>query len=425
MINKNKPFYSNKLFQIPLIFLLIVFMYMPKTFSGFIVSNHCTWDLDHIIEFDVADTICADGQINTYYGFPNFQYFADVFIVPNRVWSHNDILIDITSDNRVIGDLGGGSFLGATIGLPGGTPRGEYDLILDDNANGRFDLGYDSIIGQGTDFAFRVVESGRPIPDVSGIKTRAAGLETSYGAAATAWPLYLDLLDLQSQASAFASGPIGIMEYYLWKPYNDMTGDFARKIMGSYGPNPTPPPQRLAFGILGNAAKKWGDLARDPADPVFDEFVALDLQGIASETVGFGAPYTYPFAPIGPSQREADMVAWGNLGVQQVALVKALQRTIEKYQGADQAFDDTYAYLQVRQLKEYANMLKVNMTGSILSANQIKANIIAEGDDDVLDVSALASFQQRVINSGLTPEEEGNILALGFDAADILITKRN
>lgn len=243
MINKDKPLYLNKLFQIPLILLFIALMYMPKMYSAEIVANHCWGDYSHDVEFDVADTICADGTLTLW---DWLQFIGDAYIIPNTIWSGGETLTDILSENRITSGIQGGGFWGIPIGQPGMTPRGEYDLVLDANVNGVFDAA-DDIIGSGAEYAFRVVESGRPIPDVSDIKARAAGLETTYAASARAWPLYLDLLDAQSQASAFASGPLGIMEYYLWKPYNDMTGDFARKIMGGYGTNPSPPPPRFRY----------------------------------------------------------------------------------------------------------------------------------------------------------------------------------
>jgi len=381
-----------------------------------IVANHCDWSFNHVTQFDVADTICVDGDIDN---FVFVQFFADAYIVPNQTWSGGEALHDIRSENRLVSSITGGGFFGEAIGLPGGTPRGEYDLILDDPPNGHYDPGFDAIIGAGSGFAFRVVESGRPVPDVSGIKTRAGDLETHYSHLATYWTQLLDLNDALAELSAVTGGPLGILEYYIWKPYNDLTGDFARKIIGGYGPNPNPPPERQAFGVAGNAAKHWGDLARDPADPLFQVLIPLDTATAASETAAFSGPYTYPFATIGTSQREADLVAWGNLAVEQAALVKALRRTFEKFQGADQAFDDTYAYLQARQLKKYALLLADNLTASVTAAQTARANLIATGDDDLFDVTALAAFQQRVINTGLTAEEQAQILALGFTAADV------
>ncbi len=404
-------------FQAGWLVLLAALLVVPHVArANSIVANHCDWSFNHITQFDVADTICVDGDIDN---FSFVQFFADAYIVPNQVWSGGEALHDITSENRLVSSITGGGFFGETIGLPGGTPRGEYDLILDDPPNGHYDPGFDAIIGAGPEFAFRVVESGRPVPDVSQIKLRAAGLETHYSNMAIYWSQLLDLADALNMASAVAGGPLGILEYYIWKPYNDLTGDFARKIIGGYGPNPTPPPERQAFGVAGNAAKHWGDLARDPADPLFQVLVPLDLATVASETAAFSGPYTYPFTPIGTSQREADLVAWGNLSMEQAALVKALRRTFEKFQGADQAFDDPYAYLQARQLKKYADLLATNLTATIAAAQAARANLIATGDDALFDVTALAAFQQRVINSGLTADEINNILALGFTAADI------
>jgi len=409
--------HSRSLIAVVFSALLAIFSVMESNNvqAGSIVANQCYGDFSHSIQFDVADTICADGDLDT---FQSLQFFGDAYIIPNQVWSGGETLTDIRSENRITSGIGGGGFLGVPIGLPGGTPRGEYDLILDDGANGIYDFG-DSIIGAGTGFAFRVVESGRPIPDVSGIKSRAAGLETHYGAAAKLWVNLLDLADAAALASAVAGGPLGLLEYAIWKPYNDMTGAFARKLMGGYGPNPTPPPERLAFGILGNAAKKWGDLARDPPDPLFTEMVSMDSVAVAGEVAGFIGPYTYPYAPLGTGVPEANMIAWARLGVQQAALVVAVRETIEKYQGADQAFDDTFAYIQVRQLKEYAQLLESNMADSIVAAQAVKIDLIASGEDEMQDVSALAAFQARVIATGLTAEEESAILDLGFTGADI------
>ena len=120
--------------------------------------------------FDADEIVFATGDVdrpmNPFDIFPS----GHVYVVPNRVWSIGDLLTDVTSDgfDVVVGFAGAGAFFDEPIWLPQPASGqlelangslfvgGLYDLVLDENGNGIFDIG-DAVDGAGDDFSFRVI----------------------------------------------------------------------------------------------------------------------------------------------------------------------------------------------------------------------------------------------------------------------------
>ncbi|MEL7450651.1 MAG: PASTA domain-containing protein, partial [Pseudomonadota bacterium] len=166
-------------------------------------------------------------------------------------------------------------------------------------------------------------------------------------------------------------------------------------------------------------------LFNDPPDPNFTDIFPLDLglinDGLAGQApLNPGIPLEYPFENLSNDSLHLETIALANSMAEEAALVFSLTRTLEKYQGADEADDDEFILVQARALKMYADQLSTQLATTRQGLLNYQAELVADGVADVeYDAAEIAAIVDRLTTSGLTPEEEQDLRDSGFGDADI------
>ncbi|MDP6183379.1 MAG: hypothetical protein QF609_06150 [Gammaproteobacteria bacterium] len=119
--------------------------------------------------FEVTDTVFAFGDMNKIADPGPFGTLlnptARVYVMTNQAWAGGETLTDITGDgfNNVSGLIGSGFFSDVSLWTAPLAP-GLYDIILDENKNGRFDPINDTVMDLGLSGEFLVGGAGVPLP---------------------------------------------------------------------------------------------------------------------------------------------------------------------------------------------------------------------------------------------------------------------
>ena len=368
--------------------------------------------------FGTNEAVYATGDIDPtpddWMGIP----VADLYVVDHAP-NWNETLIDVSghpppAPNTITSWMIGGQFIGETVWLPT-LKIGTYYLVIDENQNGIFDNAgsvYDTYSS-----SFQVIPSSAPPTiNVTEIKGSAKNLSDSWNKTATQghW--------MSREASAIALA------------WDICWGDWISAAIGVFGiVTGIPTSYNDAVLTVGGSvienisrvqAAHYNSLHADPPDSNFTEFVTIDVEAINNE-VGIDLPsvgisYTYPFATLGNTSYEAAQVGVMNNLTLQAAIVSALQSSIEKYQGAKDANDYYYIYLQAKAVKKYSDMLLDNLNSSKQALENYKIEQINSGRGYyVYNVSEIKAIQQRLMSTGLTPDEIADLKSVGFNDASI------
>jgi len=368
--------------------------------------------------FGTNEAVYATGDIDPtpddWMGIP----VADLYVVDHAP-NWNETLIDVSghpppAPNTITSWMIGGQFIGETVWLPT-LKIGTYYLVIDENQNGIFDNAgsvYDTYSS-----SFQVIPSSAPPTiNVTEIKGSAKNLSDSWNKTATQghW--------MSREASAIALA------------WDICWGDWISAAIGVFGiVTGIPTSYNDAVLTVGGSvienisrvqAAHYNSLHADPPDSNFTEFVTIDVEVINNE-VGIDLPsvgisYTYPFATLGNTSYEAAQVGVMNNLTLQAAIVSALQSSIEKYQGAKDANDYYYIYLQAKAVKKYSDMLLDNLNSSKQALENYKIEQINSGRGYyVYNVSEIKAIQQRLMSTGLTPDEIADLKSVGFNDASI------
>jgi len=368
--------------------------------------------------FGTNEAVYATGDIDPtpddWMGIP----VADLYVVDHAP-NWNETLIDVSghpppAPNTITSWMIGGQFIGETVWLPT-LKIGTYYLVIDENQNGIFDNAgsvYDTYSS-----AFQVIPSSAPPTiNVTEIKGSAKNLSDSWNKTATQWHW------MSTEASAIALA------------WDICWGDWISAAVGVFGiVTGIPTSYNDAVLTVGGSvienisrvqAAHYNSLHADPPDSNFTEFATIDVEAINNE-VGIDLPsvgisYTYPFATLGNTSYEAAQVGVMNNLTLQAAIVSALQSSIEKYQGAKDANDYYYIYLQAKAVKKYSDMLLDNLNSSKQALENYKIEQINSGRGYyVYNVSEIKAIQQRLMSTGLTPDEIADLKSVGFNDASI------
>ncbi len=403
----------------------------PLAHSNTLFLADCNFGFHGNVYFS-NEVVCVSGTADTIIDglFPS----ADVYVTENRSWNGGEDLsgldvtgiLGISSPNRVGGaPFGAGAFFDEIIWLPVLAP-GEYDIVMDEDGDGIYNepnsILKDRVLGFGGSFAFRVVPAplGAFVPNVTQIKLEAAKEAVKWQLAKLQFKLigYLKtLLDAAghltnpSRRVGRALATVTLVAGAKGEPtdYNDAVLSIGGEIVG-----------RLADEM----SLKHLNLALDPPDPDFENMVSLDISGLDTElsdifaAAGFSS--SYPFQPMGVTPLEGATMELAALLVEQAAIIDALIRSNEKYLGATDVNNHTWAVIHANGLIRYADLLADNAQAVGDAALAVKTEMLALPlGSHVVDVSVVAELQARVAASGLTSEEIRGFKDLGWSDEDI------
>jgi hypothetical protein len=384
-------------------------------------TTDCFFDFKNF--FGANETVCVSGDVDSIES-PAFLPDAKICVTTNQVWAVGAGIADVSAGgcNLVVGASLGGGFFDEPVWQPPLVP-GRYDVIVDENENGVFDAA-DYAAGAGTDYEFQV---GAPVAnpvDLSDLKAQAEPQFREWDRLAKNWHWLGKSATAIGIGFALASGDVvsaavGTVSLGLSFVNVDFPTDYNAAVI-TVG-------EKIIVGLAQQQATHYEDLWKDPPDPNFTVLVPLDLAAVnadfaALEPVlpGIASAYQYPFTVQTGSPADEAQVTLQNLLAEQAALVTALTRTYEKYQGAEAANDDEWSVAQARMLGRYAGQLTQNLSDTRAALLAYETLADAEGTADIgYSAADIALLQSRLATSGLTPGEEAELRAGGFTDADL------
>jgi hypothetical protein len=338
---------------------------------------------------------------------------ADIYVVADEP-SWGETLVDVNgTPNTITSWMIGGQFFDEIVWLPP-LQRGIFYLVIDENQNGIFDSVYG--VSDAVSSPFQVGEPVGAKINVTAIKSKAGVQHEQWNATAN------HLHWVSDTTSAICIGWSIILGNWIYTAvliFGVVTGlptDYNRAVMNAGG--------KVIEGIASVQAAHFKSLHADPPDPNYNEFATIDMDAINSEIstelAPLGISATYPFAPLGSTSYEASQIDLVNKMAMLSALISALQSSIEKYQGADNASDDYYTYLQAQAVKEFSDMLVINLNDTKQALENYKAEQISYGlGDQIYSVAEITALRDRLATTGLTSDEIEDLKNSGFSDAEI------
>lgn len=369
-------------------------------------------DLNPTEHYFNNQAVCVTGDMD-FVAPGHFVPTADIYVTVNRAWLSGDRATDVSwgGSNRI--QSAGGTFYDEFVWLPT-LDAGEYDLLVDEDLNGRYNPSTDILLGAGLESAFTVDArdlAGYSI-DVAAIKSDAAKQRDEWQDLKNAW-LGVDL------AQSVATGYQGYK--FLRKINVGLKASFALSGTGTVVLNEANVPTdyngsvfiiggKIITSLTGSQVKHYDDLFRDPADPNYAVPVVLDLARVNSQAapeldaVGIGD--RYPLVAKGSGSDEAHAVELANLVAEQASLVRAVMQSNERFLGARDVDDLNWTRLQARSLELYAAELATSLDDTRVALQQLRLDASAKpGAATIIDAGALSALQSRLASSGFTTDE--------------------
>lgn len=368
---------------------------------------------------------------------------GEVYVVENADWERGDAVAgDVTAggSNTVAARLRGGQFFDKPVWLPAPslTP-GEYDVVLDDDADGVFEPGVDAVIGRGPEPGLVVVDdisdhglsqsTVRDIKDgalsqsrrlrsfnqfvsraiaASEARQAVAGIE-GVTTAALSGELLTEALSVAIKQGTGAPVITGPRDFLLW--HEDAFLAQTQRKMTNY----TKP-----------LADQYDDLAADPPDPDFRKPVALDVEAVRpNATPSAGPDRRYPFTPRGPTEVEARAATVANRLAEQAAIVRALRRSREKFQGARAANSVKWAVVHAGAVRRYGAMLESNTVETRRALRAYERALRDAGRTGGVDASAFETLRERVRSDGFSRAQLRAFETLGLSSSEIRKLERD
>ena len=340
------------------------------------------------------------------------QPATDVYIVPHGLYHGTGgvnlqlPLVDVAGAPNTVLGLGGGGFFEepiATTYPQGSLVSGEYDVVLDEHQNRKFDLLYDLYLGVGQPtltIAIPLNAPSLPGTGIAAMKLRAINQYQSTQVLSAGFKVIQDmydgpkshLVDVLAEASlgGGASGlnfkqlmirELVLVGWYLLQDYLDIGshGDFLKQ------------PLQAAQNALENAGTHATGIAADPPDANFAVTVTLPARqpDAASNENAFLGAVARMAAVVDDEQRVSG----------------ALLASLEKYQGADVAGNGCWALAHAREVKHYAALLAAQWLAEADAIAQVRTTLNAFPVNlDVLG-TAYTLLQEDVRTGGLTPAD--------------------
>ncbi|RJS74064.1 hypothetical protein CW714_02280, partial [Methanophagales archaeon] len=314
---------------------------------------------------------------------------ADIYVV-------NKSGVRVTK-KTIMGTLLGGGFIGEILWLPPLTP-GTYDIFVDENRNGNID-GID--IYQSN--AFTVTGVGPPPEiDVSKVKADARNLSKF-------WKVYPHCLEWSFTVIGFTETALSFA-IAGWPTTWSLGIALGVTAIGfiiptSYNAAAVSIGMKIIKGLSGPLHDHYKALADDPLDSNYTEIAELGSieNYIALEESNF-------------------VIAQTNLAnnlAQQDAILQALTKSIERYEGAKAAGNYTYILLQAKAIKKFADMLVVNYRDAVQVLDAYAREVKRAGGNKTIYAADVIAFQQRIATSGFTEQEIQNMKDFGMNDTEI------
>ncbi|MDF2627226.1 MAG: hypothetical protein K0R39_1057 [Symbiobacteriaceae bacterium] len=312
-------------------------------------------------------------------GTPDFIYpWTDIYVVPAGSVPPFGELNDVTGGvNTVQSGVQSGIFISEFIGAV--SAPGVYDVIYDECQDGTYDL-------QDARFpnAITVVAPTANVPQLPDLTPLKGDADSMY----KKLEKFEKIIDkLFKKGGKYDKG--GTTYGYGKFKFLSVVTD----------------PRQGAMINLGNLAKHYKGIAADPPDPAFQQFSPLRPR----EIIDFQSD----------DPLDQAIANYLTAASSEAALAEALLRSLERYQGADQATDGNWALLHGWAIQDNTDALAQAINQSNAALNAL-ANTLATDPRPWDAIAAdMQAFRDRVAASGFTAEELIDLRNSGFDDAMI------
>ncbi|MCP4091768.1 MAG: PKD domain-containing protein, partial [Gammaproteobacteria bacterium] len=388
-------------------FLLLLLLLAPRTSEAsslWLNSN----------SFGQNQSVYAElGQITSVGGCPSggiddFIYpWADVYIIQGHTPPGGGSISDVSNGegtpntlqyiiiDEVLGNTAPAGYL----------ISGNYSVVIDDCQDGDFNGGD----WWGAEFSVAIPSDIEPLSDtgsafaaqLAATKSNAGDWRDYWIAAAAASRALFDAYSAQAVISA-ATSPADFL-LFACTNINLDTGTVYCSVGDAWKGM-----RDLFNGVvttLVNQAYYYKGISADPPDNNFTEIPVLSGGLVLDVSVM-------------DSNLEAAL-RLGELTSQEAALAEALLHAMERYQGAELAGNGEYAFVQARQIEDYARALADAIPRTVSGFQALATSVESSGIDFVSIMDDYRATQTRVNTSGLTPEERLKLLAAGWTEQNI------
>lgn len=324
---------------------------------------------------------------------------SSIYIMPSGSVSPGSQLTDISKDgtpNTVVGTTGG-AFVLQTIGFTkptGFVGPGTYAVIYDECQDGAYDEGVDFLL----DPAFEVsIPANVPaLPSIQALKDDAVQRSQYWSKAHFYYKALFELEDWLDIMGENFSSP----SEDLHKPMS-----YAMNLWKETTSNLWADPKEIALTQLLNAVSHWQGIAADPPDPNYKQLSPLTAHPLIDLQSG---------DEVVSSSAQVDTEAG-----EESALAEALLRSLERYQGAAEANNGTWALIHAHAIQRYATLLASQMeesTAALASATTAISSDSREVDQATVQ---LTEFLNRVSDSGFNGDELRYVSNLEISTAQL------
>jgi len=392
-----------------LLILLLMLVWLPR-------PSHAGWLWLNQYSFGANTSVIAELGAPSYItgcssGVNDFILASvNIFVVPRGIPGAGAPLSDVSNasgiPNAIVTSATAG-FIDEVLGNTapaGGIISGDYAVIMDECQNNKYDPGQDFY---GEEFSVRIPAVVDPLQtaafaaQLGAVKASAAAESVRAEHAWEAFDALFQAFMINTIVGA-ATDPI----------------DFMLFACGNIDPNTLMPYCSVEDAIQGlfdirNGMRgvmltnvlHYQGIAADPPDPNYTLLPVLD--GGISVDIDPGDPML------------AAAFSFGETTSQVESLTQAFLHAMERYQGAEQAGIGEHAFIQARQMEDYARALAEAIPRANAAFQTVAAEAAGAGAGILAVMNDLRATQQRVATTGLTTEERLRLLALGWTPAQI------
>ena len=282
---------------------------------------------------------------------------------------------------------------------------GNYSVVIDDCQDGKFNGGD----WWGEQFTVDIPADIEPMSDTgSAFAAQLAATKSTSDSSGDAWiaaaAAYRALFDSFNAITLFsiATDPLDFI-LFACTNINLDTGTVYCSFTDAWSGLMTL--QNNVINYIINQAFYYKGIAADPPDTNFTEIAVLS------------GGFTLDQALEDVNQQAA--LQLGELTSQEAALAEALLHSMERYQGAEQAGNGEYAFVQARQVEDYARALAQIIPRTVAGFQALATQVESSGIDFVTIMDNYRATQARVSSSGLTSEERLKLLSAGWTEQNI------
>ncbi|MEA3075427.1 MAG: large repetitive protein, partial [Actinomycetota bacterium] len=296
-----------------------------------------------------------------------------------------------------------GSFWGTTIGFTypsGALHTGEYAVVYDECQDGR--------LGSEDDVFSPVPGYPQGASDTGGFSVSIPAHVPLLPLAAITATKEAARLRAVDMSRVYAGTQIAFI-ISKWLDVSSVGGDTADKVMywgmGFLGDSVANDPMEAAQNAIVSQIRLHTAIWKDPPDPNFEQPAGLPGRGAVLQNEAD------PF--------DAALAAVGQAGENEASIAQALLDAVQRYQGAAEAGDGTWALAHAREVRNFALALGDQLVDSSAASASFSSVVSAKATALDARSSEYAALRARLASDGFTDAEVQGLRNRGLSAAQV------